>query len=1286
MTFVVRSVEGSDLLKPFVPRLVLQWLREFPGVRHMQVPGSLAFVDISGFTTLTERLAKSGKVGAEEMNDLLDVVFTELLTVAYADGAGLIKWGGDAVLLLFQGDDHAARAARAAHRMRRTMRRVGRVRTSVGQVVLRMSVGIHSGAFDFFLVGETHRELIVTGPDATRTALMEAIADAGEIAISESTAAHLPASSVGERKAEARLLAAEPRVRAEPAETEYEVADLDVPFCLPVGIREHLMDGSREPEHRSVVAAFVEFSGVDALLAREGPEVVADALEGCVRSVQEATVRHEVTFFETDINKDGGKIMLIAGAPRTTGADEDRMLLTVRRIMEVSRDLSLRIGVNAGHVFAGDFGPSFRRSYSVKGDAINLAARLMAKAGSGQILATPRVLDRSRLAFETTALEPFTVKGKAKPVEAFVVGVQRSGRAYEADRRLPLVGREREMGVVRRALGSSLAGRGELVELVADPGLGKSRLVDEARTEAKGFRVLAAACEAYESSTPYFALRSLVRSAVGLHEGILGPEAADLLAARVAAIAPELAAWVPLLGPVLDVSIPDTPETAALEDEFRKLRLEDLVAELLGNILDTPTLLVIEDAHWIDDASADMLRRLARDVPARPWLLLLTRRDDGAGFIAPEGPRTTSIALEPLPAEATSELVGAATEESPLAPHEIAVLTERSGGNPLFLRELLSAAQSAGSVAGLPETVEAVIAAQIDRLPPRERSLLRHAAVLGQRFAQGLADEVIAEEVGELADDPWNRLSSFLVRGEDETLQFAHALIRDAAYAGLPFRRRRRLHARVGETIERTAPDPADQAEILSYHFFLSDAFEKAWHYSRLAGERARAIYANAESARFFSRALEASRKIQAAPEAVAEALCALGEVRERLGKYREASAAYRSARKLLVEDPIREAGIMLREAWIREASGRFSDAVRWHRRGLKLLEALVGREASAARAEHLVGIASMRHAQGRFKESIAWCHRAIAEAELAGERRVVAHAAYLLDWLHDEVGRPLDAPYPGLALRIYEELDDPMGQANVLNNLGMFAYFRGEWSEAIDLYERSRAARLRVGDEVNAAYGTANAAEILADQGRFDEAEARFSEALRVWRAVGYRQGIAFAVGNLGKIAACTGRADEARRLLGEARAAFEDVGFTGYVLEMDARIAECLALQGDGSAALEVAEEALRRSEAVGGRPALEVSLHRTRAYSLMQAGRLEDARRAVEDSLRLARAREAPFEAALSIEALSRLLRLEGLEPDEAAEAERAEILARLGVERTPEIPLPAEAKASVPTPAT
>lgn len=1277
-----RRAGASEILQPYLPRLVFDWLGDDPSRRWREIDGSLTFVDISGFTRMTERLARRGKVGAEELADILDSTFTNLLAEAYADGADLIKWGGDAVLLLFRDEEHAARSCRAAYRMRAMMRRMGRIQTSAGHMRLRMSVGIHSGVFHFFLVGDPsiHRELVITGPGATRTAKMEAIAEAGEIAISPETAALLHPRLVGEPKEEALLLAKEPGVSARREVNVIDGSGLDAATCLPVAIRRHLLSGLGEPEHRQVVACFVEFSRVDEMFTAEGIEAVTDAVEDVIRNVQESAIRHDVAFSETDINKDGGKIMMIAGAPDTTGVDEERMLLMARTVVERRGRLSLRIGVHAGHVFSGDFGPPFRRTYSVKGDPINLAARLMAKAQPSQIITTPSVLERSQVQFDLEPVEPFMVKGKSRPITAFVLGERLGSRKLGAGTKLPLVGRDREAARLRAAFDRSRSGRGGggwVVELVADPGMGKTRLIEEIRdwVAASGDGiVLWAVCEAYESSTSYFPFQVILRDLLGIPEGVRGAAAAERLRQRIEGNAPHLLPWLPLLGLPLDLQIADTPETAHLEDEFRKPRLEEVLSEFLSVTLPTPTLFVIEDTHWMDDASTDLLHRLVDDVTRRPWMICATRRPEDAERAALSGPRVETIGLEPLPTHFAMSLLSAATDEAPIAPQDMAVLAERSGGNPLFLRELLAATQATGGIAGLPDSLEAVITAQIDRLSARDRSLLRYASVFGQRFSESLARSVLSGVLPTEGPEAWAPLSSFIVRERDSTLRFSHGLVRDAAYSGLPYRRRRKLHAVIAEKIESVASDPNASAELLSYHFFLADMADRAWTYSRVAGDRAKSLYANVEAATFYQRAVESAKKLSLSGREVADVLAALGEVRERLGRYTEAADAYRAARKMVAGQPVAEADLMRKEAWVREAAGRFSDAVRWHIRGLAVLEGIHEPGAAEARAEHLVGIASMRHAQGRFVESISWCHRAIEEARPADARRVVAHAAYLLDWLYDELGKPDEAPYPGLALKIYEELDDLSGQANVLNNLGMFAYFRSEWDEAIHFYERSRRARLELGDEVNAAYGTANVAEILLDQGRLEEAESRFRDALRVWRASGYRQGVAFAVANLGKIASRQSHFQEAMRLLQEAKSGFEEVGFSSYVAEANARLAENDVFRAEPRAAVERVEATMRRAQAMGGMPALAAVLHRVRAYARLQLG---DASGAVEDaatSVRLARERNARFELALGLEALARASEVAGAPRDQAGELERHDILRTLGVTWTPDVPLP------------
>ncbi len=1257
--------QGADRahpLTPYVPRLLIEWLRDDPSARHRSVAGTLAFVDISGFTQMTERLARKGKVGAEEMSDTLNACFSDLLSVAYDYGAGLVKWGGDAVLLLFEGEGHALRACKAAMRMQTEIRRIGRLKTTAGPVTLRMSVGIHTGRFDFFLVGEVHRELLITGPDASITVAMEQTADAGEVAVSATTAACLEPSVLGDPKEDAILLRGEPGVDVERAAPVGGVDPLDIARCLPVAIRKHVLLEQGEAEHRAVAVAFVEFSGVQDILREEGVDALADALEECILVVQHATSRYEVTFFETDINSDGGKIMLVAGAPTTAGDDQERLLRAVREIVDADVRIPLRVGVNCGRVFSGDFGPPFRRTYSIKGDAVNLAARVMGKAQRGQILVTQDVLDASRTSFETTTLEPFRVKGKAQPIQAYALGaLRREGSREEIA--MPLVGRDRELTALLLSLQSAHDWQGRLVFVVGEPGVGKSRLVEELRRRANVPLVLSAACEQYEAATPYFAFKRMLRLVVGVDD-------ADTLQERIEEIAPHLLPWLPLIAVPLDIDVPDTPETKALGDNFRRRKLEEVVRDLIGLTLSTPTLLVFEDVHWMDDASSDLLRALTEGIELRPWMVCVTRRDEATGFHRKPDERTVILELEPLDAEAAGALVETSTEDRPLPPHQLEALTERAGGNPLFLQQLVAAAREQGGVDALPESVEGLLAARIDRLPPRDRTVLRYASVLGSRFERDLLTAALGDDAP-IDDGVWARLDELIAEDPNGELRFRHALVRDAAYEGLPYKRRQRLHERIGKTIERLSAHPEEEAGRLSLHFFHGQDFERAWSYSLTAAEHARAIHANGEAAVLYRRALETARKLRTvAPADVAKTSEALGDALCFLGEFGRATSAYRSSRALLDLEPAEQARLMLKEAAIPWRQGRYAQALRWVRRALRLLEGVESADASRQRARLYSQHAAIRLRQGLPLEVIAWCRQAIDEATECGADEALAHAYTLLDYAYFSIGRYEEVVYSQWALQIYEKTGNLVELGGVYNNLGMFAYFQGRWDDAVDDYLRAEEAWEKAGDRWAASFATVNRGEILSDQGKLDDAEPLFRVGLRLARAFEASSRVADVALQYGRLCLRAGRYEDAHTLFGEALDIYERAGARAEVLTTQARIAECLALEGKVDAAEALCTETLEQASTVDGLFLLVPSLERVRAIARMQLGDLEGAREALTVSLTEGRAKGADHEVALALQALVTLRFLLG-EPTHAVELEREQMFNRLGIVSTPAI---------------
>jgi len=1222
-------------LTPYVPRLLVEWLRADPERRMRSLDGTLAFVDISGFTAMSEALSSRGKAGAEEVTEVMNTTFARLVEVAYGEGGTLLKFGGDALLLFYAGPDHAARGTKAAVGMRDALAAMGALETSAGPIELRLHAAVHSGTFDFFLVGESHRELLVAGPGVTTTAEIEDVGEAGEIVVSEATASALPAAVLGEPRPGGRLVLAAPDVLGRFEEMP-DATDLPLDVLLPPPVRRHALAETHESEHRQAAVAFVRFGGIDGL----PPEDRAVRLDVLVRLVQDACAAHSVTFLETDIDKDGGRIILVAGAPETEGGDEERLLRTLRAIVESEPPLPLRIGANRGRVFAGLVGTEFRRTYTILGDTAALAARLMARAADGQILASAAIVERSPTPFETTPLEPFVVKGKSEPVHAFELGAIAARSTRTTGKRLPLVDRQRERALLTASIGTVRAGFGSFVELVGDPGIGKSRLTEEIEEQCADMRQVGTACEQYEASTPYFPFRTLLRSLLEVEDG-------EQLRERVAALDPELTDWVPLLAIPLDFEVESTQAVDDLDPSFRRARLHGVVGAVLEKVLDAQTLMLFEDVHWMDDASSELLRHIGTQVPTKPWLACATRRPAAGGFSALEGippVPALSLRLDPLPeadARELAELVGGGLSES-----ELAAITERSGGNPLFLQQLVSA----DSEEELPETVEATLAARIDRLDPGDRALLRWASVIGVSFSGAVIAEVLESDPAAAVDsEVWDRLAELVERDPDVpgAFRFRHALIRDAAYDGLPYRRRQELHERVARVYELRHPDAV---ELLALHFSRAGLAEETWRYSVAAGSAAQAKWANVEAAGFYRRALEVAPADD--PTAVASVWEALADVLELAGDFEEAAAALENALELAPRAA--RAGLLLKAGLIRaERMARYGEAIVLYERGYAVAD-------EAAALQLAMAHAAARFRQGDFDACIRHCRQIVPRALERGDLATLAHAYYLLHVLYSMTGSRERAAFRGLALPIYEELGDLGGQARVLNNLGIEAYYEGRWDEALDLYERSRELRRRTGDVTEVALQTNNIGEILSDQGRLADAEELFRQAQEVADAAGSNLISVVARSNLGRAAARAGRYDEAEQRLEDALTGFREMGGAMFVVETEARLAELEALRGRPAETILRAQAPLTSAREVGGLAPLEALLYRVIGMAHAQLGEPAAALEAFDTSVEIARRADAPYEAALTLH--ERAL-LTGSSED-AAEA--TAIFARLGVQ--------------------
>jgi class 3 adenylate cyclase/tetratricopeptide (TPR) repeat protein len=1142
---------------------------------------------------------------------------------------------------------------------------------------------LHTGRFHFFAVGKSHLELLPTGPAWSCIVAMEHVAEAGEIVMSPQTAGLLPLECGGLPKGDGLLLAQAPwpPPKKPPRSVRPPLPAEALANCLSPTLRAHVLAGGGAAEHRPVTMAFVRFEGIDGMLAQQGPEATAGALNHLVSTVEAAADAHQVTFLASDVDADGGKIILTAGAPNATVDDEERMLLALRRIVDAPMPLSVRVGVHRGAVFAGDIGPKYRRTYTVMGDAVNLTARLMAKAERGAIYATPDVLQRSRTQFDASELAPFAVKGKAEPVRAWSVGRAQSSKARQAAvsvPRLPITGRNVELGIVRKAFASARAGAGRLLEVTGEPGVGKTRLLEALRDAAAGFRNQHAACEAYTASTPYALWHELLRELMDFGRDDPDERIAERLRDEVTAKVPDLVPWLPLLGIAFGVEFPATPEVEMLAELNRRPRLHESLLALL-QVLATDRLLVeIENAHHMDEASAELLAYLVPRIGTQPWLFAVARRPGaGDGFVAADADTLVRVELKPLAPADALRLAQLATEQAPLPVHVLDVVAKRSGGNPQFLRDLVRTAVESGGVADLPDSAEAAAIAQIDDLAPEDRAVVRRAAVFGNTFHPRMLAWLCEDDDDEFkppTPQAWSRLHDFFEEESDGYLRFRRTLLRDAAYEGLPYKLRRRLHGAVAAHLVLELDSPSEAAGTLALHYFEAGDYAPAWRYGVEAARRAEGVYAHVEAAGLYNRALKAAHELGsvAAPE-LARVHADLGDAWYRAGEFAKAADAFNAARPLAGSDPLLEADLLSKLGHVEAKLGTYPKAREWTEQARKVLAATGSRDAAVQLGRAGAWYAMLLQIEGRNEEALEWAGRAVVEAQAAGDDKALGEAYAVIGGVQGTQGKGGEE-FMQRALEAFKRTDDLVHQVNVLSDLGVLCHWTGRWDEALSYWEQARAAALKTGSTVNANLVRLNMSEILIDRGEWAQGEAVLLETLSFWKASQFHFFLGACLFLLGRASLRSGRLDEATSRLEEAKAKFRQVGAETEIPQIDARIAECRLARGDTDGALVPLAALLDQRDNAAVQRLLPL-LERLHGHVLMRQDDLWGARDALEASLAAARERHEIFEGVLTTLSLIALDRLEGVEPAHEMLTESREVLDKLKIRAVPPVPLPA-----------
>lgn len=1145
----------ASQLAAFVPRLALELsARGVPS--WTSIEGSMLSADISGFTALSEKLAGKGKAGAEEITGLINTCFTALIDAAYQYGGEVVKFGGDALLIIFRGQRHQRRAADAGLAMQHALSGSAAAR----RAHLSMTVGVADGPFDAFLVGSDYRELFLCGPRASEVIRLEAAADRGGTLVAPGIAAQLPSAMRLAQRNDGVLVTGSTGDKPTGPQERLHTEEALEPF-VPTRVIEQLAAfHGHGGEHRLVTVGFVMITGVADALQRSGPAQVAHDLGHVVDEVVAACRQHAVTLLHSDIAGDGVKLVLCAGAPLNSGDSADALLRAALRITAIDAPFVIRQGVQSGRVFAGFLGSDHRKTYTLMGDPVNTAARMLGKAGDREVVAVGTVLDGTRTVYVTDELEPFLVKGKSEPIVAHTVravtDVVRRDGVY-----VGLAGRRRELEVLTLAVQTL----GAAVEVVGGAGVGKSRLLDATREAAQGVAIFEGSCTPYGSASPYSVFRPLLRGAVGIPLDDTAEAVGARMADHIGRHAPHLLPMLPLLVLPFGGQVPDTPDSQAIDPEFRRMKIHEVLVDYLDTFLTSAALLIVEDAQWIDDASGDLVNELARVCRTRPWSVVVSRRPGGPWALTELGGHVTRLELEPLTADAIRSIV-IAVSPRPLLDRDIDAIVGRAQGNPLFAIEL--ARTFDGESGELPDSVEQIIARRIDELSPGARRLVRVASVLGNRFDENVVDHMLAHDdagvvtTAALAD----AVEAGAVRRRSNAVwAFDHALYRDAAYEGLPFTRRQHLHRLAATILEERAPDPNTIAQILSLHYSAARVHDKAWTYSLAAAANAEAQQANHEAAVAYERALAAARHSSlvdaAARSRVAEEL---GDLYYVLGRLPEAAHAFSRARRSASE-PVDVVRLTRKLGSVADRQGEPARALRWYGRAQRAIPPTTDdRRWLAAKADIALYEASIRAMRNENERCLEIASNAYTDATLAGDARLQALALERMHLAIAYLDQPdADAVGPR-ALAAYRALGDNSGTARMLANLGVEAYFASDWGTASRYYLEALEVAGRSGNVVQAATAAINNAEILSDQGSWSTAIELFDSALRNYEAVGYSAGIAAANLFAGVAAMRCGEFHDAADRFAVARPQLQALGMIDMLTELEVRELELHCRQG--------------------------------------------------------------------------------------------------------------------------
>ncbi len=977
-----------------------------------------------------------------------------------------------------------------------------------------------------------------------------------------------------------------------------------------------------EGERRFAVILFADIAGFTRLSEGLDPEEATWLVNRCLDEMTIAVVR-----YGGQVDKYiGDGLMGVFGAPVSHEDDPVRALraaLAMREQISSLRfspqvpPLALHIGAACGSVVAAEMGSQRRKEYTVIGTAVNLAAHLEDASAPGQILISQDLHRLSEHAFEFQPMLLSDVRGLEGTVQAFELLGEQEGTVTPrgaASLRSPLVGRDAERATLERCLGKLCAGHGQIVSVIGEAGIGKSRLVDEVRQRAGSLEMevtwLVGQAPSHGESVSYVPFRNIVRAAIGARPRMdkakvrarLRGELVSLFADRWSEAYPYLARLL-----VLDLDKSSAELLQHLDGESLKWQISRAVCDFIARLCaGRPVVLVLEDLHWADPVSLELLEQvIALTAEARLMVVAISRLKPEWAYlhireVVKKGYEHiyTDLRLRPLSETAADELVHNLLGRQEVPANVRELLLFRGGGNPLFIEELLSSmvdrdllVQQNGKwkltcseeEVSIPETIQGIIQARVDRLDDEAKRVLQVAACIGQRFPYELL-ATAASVVGVLKDRLDQYLGTLedaaLIQREDEWLEreyaFKHVLIRDTVHNGLLKDTRSQFHIAVAQWYEQnTLEGPGPPYALLAYHYEQTDNHEKQRLYFSKAGHQAAQNHALHEACTFTAKALT----LTTSPIQRFELLLARERVCDLMGDRVQQRADLEELLRLAdqEDDDGRRAMVHNRLATWYASQGNYPAAYSTAEKGLD-----AARRAGDTRMEarNLQVIASAAWRQGRFTAALGAGQAALGVSRAAGDPAGEATSLTTMGVVHRSRGELASArACYQKALDIRRAIGDRRGEAISLSQLGNALYDLGEYTGAFDHHQQALDLFRLIGDRRSQAWSLSGLGTIYLACGDYEAARDCHEQALAIRRAVSDRRGEAVSLGDLGNVLLATGDLEAAQACLEQAVVITRGIGARRDEVHNLTYLARALEKMGDLDKAHAAHQAALSR-----------------------------------------------------------------------------------------------------------